>query len=98
MPDMLIEADLLERKLYITRRTSVRMHIEGNNSGTTYKQEQLVEKVLVPSHEPLQMEIADFISAIQSHSKPKISGMEGYTALKMVKDIKKIADKNIVYA
>jgi predicted dehydrogenase len=88
-PEVLVEADLLERKLQIMRRTSVEMELLKNRPEITYRQDQLVEKVLVPSYEPLQMEILDFLSSIRSGRAPLVNASEGIKALHMIDRIKK---------
>ncbi|QHT63429.1 Gfo/Idh/MocA family oxidoreductase [Paenibacillus lycopersici] len=96
MRDQLIEADLVERKLHITRSTSVAMEAIRGGAAVQYKQEQVIEKVLVPSYEPLQMEIADFLDAIRTGKSPKVDGNEGLHALEVVKHIQAlVADKQI---
>ncbi|WP_010496816.1 Gfo/Idh/MocA family protein [Paenibacillus elgii] len=87
LPNQFIQADLMERKLYITRRTNGSLEIFHNNSEVKYKQEQLIEKVLVANYEPLQMEIFDFIQAITKGRRPKVQGKEGLKALEITKEI-----------
>lgn len=87
MPEQLIEADLLDRKLHITRRTSVGGDLLSTGMEHKYTQEQLTAKVLVANYEPLHMEISNFIQSIQEGSNPKVGGYEGLQALKMVKKI-----------
>jgi predicted dehydrogenase len=88
LQDLLIEADLIERKLYITRRTSVSMHSGNQNSGISYKQEQLVEKVLVPTYEPLQAQITNFLHAIHTGQPVRTNGAAGLKALQLIMAIK----------
>ncbi|HFL3236661.1 TPA: Gfo/Idh/MocA family oxidoreductase [Clostridioides difficile] len=89
MPEKLIEADLLERKLFLTRRTSVGVDLFQTGFDHKYTQEQITAKVLVANYEPLQMEINDFINSIQTGTAPKTGGVEGLKALKIVKEIQK---------
>ncbi|KAF6656840.1 Gfo/Idh/MocA family oxidoreductase [Paenibacillus polymyxa] len=89
MPEKLIEADLLERKLYLTRRTSVGVDLFQTGFDHKYTQEQITAKVLVANHEPLHMEINDFIKSIQTGVAPQTGGTEGLQALKIVKEIQK---------
>lgn len=88
LPDSLVEADLLERKLHVTRRTSVNMNVLPANSEHKYTQEQLTAKILVGNYEPLQMEIDDFIQAIHTGGTPKVGGNDGLEALKMVNKVR----------
>jgi predicted dehydrogenase len=93
MPNQLIDVDLVERKLFITRRTSLAIEIQENQHNVTYKQEQLIEKVLVANYEPLQAEIQDFVNAIRNGTKPKVGALDGYVALKLVKEIQTLTSK-----
>ncbi|KZE77877.1 hypothetical protein AV654_20090 [Paenibacillus elgii] len=95
LPNQFIEADLMERKLYITRSTNGSLEIFHNNSEVKYKQEQLIEKVLVSNYEPLQMEISDFVQAILKKRKPKVGGWDGLLALNIVKEIQKMINNNM---
>lgn len=95
LPQILIEADLFERKLYLTRRTSVEMQVSENKPDLRYKQEQLVEKVLVPNYEPLQLELQDFISSIGNGSKPRVSALDGIRALSVIQRIQALATSNL---
>ncbi|MBE1445670.1 Gfo/Idh/MocA family protein [Paenibacillus sp. OAS669] len=96
LPNELIDVDLIERKLYITRRTSLALEIQENKTDVTYKQEQLIEKVLVGNYEPLQMEIQDFINAIRKGTSPRVGGKEGLEAMKIVKEIQVATANKII--
>lgn len=87
MQEQLIEADLLERKLHLTRRTSFESDLFNDGLEHKYTQEQLTAKILVGNYEPLQAEISNFIRSIQEKVKPEVGGFEGMQALKMVKKI-----------
>ncbi|MDO3678805.1 Gfo/Idh/MocA family protein [Paenibacillus ehimensis] len=87
LPNQMIEADLLERKLHITRRTLMETAFYEDRPDIKYKQEQLTEKVLVANFEPLQMELNDFIQAVQTGIAPKVGGQEGLKALEIIKEI-----------
>ncbi|BBH23909.1 oxidoreductase [Paenibacillus baekrokdamisoli] len=87
--ESLVEADLLERKLQIMRKTSVEMELLSNKTEIKYRQDQLVEKVLVPHYEPLQMEINDFIDSILNGRPPLVSAVEGIKVLALIEQLKR---------
>jgi len=80
-----IEMDYLERKLTISRRTDLCNYL--SEKVINYRQESLMETVLVPNTEPLLAEIMDFINCINSKSMPIASGEAGLTALKVASEI-----------
>ena len=92
LPKSLIEVDLAERKLLIYRRTSVTIEMM-NDRDVKYKQDQVIEKVVVPNYEPLQMEISDFLQSIIERKPPKVGGEEGLNALKLVIEIQRLIDQ-----
>lgn len=87
LKDKLIEADLLERKLYLSSRTEVGKKIFDTNAEHHYTQEQITAKILVQNDEPLQIEIDNFIQSILGNTILEVEGKDGLKALKLVKEI-----------
>lgn len=87
LKDKLIEADLLERKLYLSSRTEVGKKIFDTNAEHHYTQEQITAKILVQNDEPLQIEIDNFIQSILGNTVLEVEGKDGLKALKLVKEI-----------
>lgn len=87
LKDKLIEADLLERKLYLSSRTEVGKKIFDTNADHQYTQEQITAKILVKNDEPLQIEIDNFIQSILGNTVLEVEGKDGLKALKLVKEI-----------
>ncbi|NEW04430.1 Gfo/Idh/MocA family oxidoreductase [Paenibacillus sp. SYP-B3998] len=82
-PKAFIQADLIDKKIIISRSTNFNME----KISETYTQENIIEKVNVPSKEPLRMEWIDFLDCIQKKRLPKVSGLDGVRALKIVNEI-----------
>lgn len=78
-----IELDYLERRILVSRAT----HPHFSNSGTSYRQENIIEKVYVPNREPLVAEIEDFLKCIHSGDDPLVTGDDGVAALETVERI-----------
>lgn len=76
--DAYIELDYIERKITISRATQVGF---GFGKSSSYRQESVIEKVLVPNVEPLAAELDDFLSSVLHHQKPSVSGEDGLRAL-----------------
>ena len=53
----------------------------------TYRQEHLVERVLVPNVEPLMAEHTDFIDAIINKRAPKVTAQDAIEALKLAIEV-----------
>ncbi len=74
-------ADLLDRKLLITRSSQAR------HEGGAYRQESLVEKVSIPNAEPLRLEIAHFIACVRGEERPLVGPAEALEAMRLVAGI-----------
>lgn len=74
-----VRADLLERKLFVTRGSRA-LH-EGDGA---YRQESVVEKVFIPNGEPLRAELAHFIACVRGGERPRVGAAEGLEAMRLV--------------
>jgi len=80
-----IFVDLMDRKILISRSTNFFI---SNHQQADYKQQNIVEKVIVPASEPLREELQHFIDAIAKDLNPSVSIDEGIEALQMVDLVK----------
>ena len=73
-----IQADLLHKTLQVTRKTSFALDL-----GYTpmYKQENIVEKIMLPSVEPLKAELAEFAKAINENRSVLTNGADATMAV-----------------
>lgn len=78
-----VEADLLGKSIAVHRRT-MGDYINQNPSGVKYRQESIIEKILVPAVEPLALELQDFIDCVIEGREPQVTAREGYDALRLV--------------
>jgi len=78
-----IEADLLNKNISVHRRT-LGDYVNHKNSGVKYRQESLIERIVVPAVEPLFLELQDFVSCVSDSKKPQVTVREGYNALRYV--------------
>jgi predicted dehydrogenase len=78
-----IEADLLNKNISVHRRT-LGNYINQTNSGVKYRQESLIEHIVVPAMEPLLLELQDFVSCVIESKSPQVTAGDGYNALRLV--------------
>lgn len=77
-----IEADLLNKNISVHRRT-LGDYINHKN-GVKYRQESLIERIVVPAREPLYLELQDFVNCAVERRKPLVTAADGYHALQLV--------------
>lgn len=77
-----IEADLLQKTIAVHRRT-LGDYINQQNSHK-YRQESLMERIVVPAVEPLFLELQDFVTCVSESKTPQVTAEDGYNALRFV--------------
>ncbi len=77
-----VEADLLNKNISVHRRT-LGDYINHKN-GVKYRQESLIERIVVPAREPLYLELQDFVTCVIEQKKPQVTAVDGYNALRFV--------------
>lgn len=78
-----IEADLLNKNISVHRRT-LGDYVNHKNSGVKYRQESLIERIIVPAMEPLFLELQDFVNCVIENKTPQVTAADGYNALRFV--------------
>lgn len=89
--DAYVEADMLNKTVSIYRRTltehgAVRRGPDGAPAAR-YRQESLVERIHVPSAEPLALELSDFVRCIAEGRPPLVDGAAALAALRLASQI-----------
>jgi virulence factor len=77
-----VEADLLHKTIAIHRRTMG--NYVNHNSDVKYRQESLIERIVVPAVEPLFLELQDFVTCVSESGTPQVTAEDGYNALRFV--------------
>lgn len=77
-----IEADLLHKTIEVHRRT-LGDYVNQKNSHK-YRQESLIERIVVPAMEPLFLELQDFVTCVAENKTPQVTAADGYNALRFV--------------
>jgi len=77
-----IEADLVNKNISVHRRT-LGDYVNHKN-GVNYRQESLIERIVVPAMEPLYLELQDFVNCVIGNKTPQVTAADGYNALRFV--------------
>ena len=90
-----LEANLLSKTVEIHRRT-VSQYLNTNRSNVKYRQESILESVLVPVVEPLLSELQHFIDCVIENKVPAVQARDGLKALQLVMDIRSAMREHII--
>ena len=82
-----IEADLLNKSIFIYRRTSPE-YIQNHERPLRYRQEGLVERIHIPTAEPLMLELQDFLRCVREGGEPTVSVDDGVRALELAAEVR----------
>jgi predicted dehydrogenase len=81
-----VEADLLNKTILVHRRT-IGEYQSLNHRGVKYRQESIVERIHVPTFEPLFLELQHFVDCIREHQQPSCSARDGLRALRLAQSV-----------
>ncbi|OGO14346.1 MAG: hypothetical protein A2Y53_06695 [Chloroflexi bacterium RBG_16_47_49] len=84
--DAFIEADFMNKSISI-HRGSTGEFSEKSRNGVSYRQESVIERILVPNVEPLSMEINHFLECISQKCSPRVTIFDGLKALRLAHQI-----------
>jgi len=90
--DAFVEADLLNKSIHV-HRCSTGEYSAQNHGGVKYRQESMIERILVPNAEPLGLEIKHFLECISNNCSPCVSINDGLNALRIAQTIKDVVDQ-----
>lgn len=85
--DRHIEVDYLDQSVEIHRRSRPGYRNDGSTD-IRHRQEQIIERPLINSAEPLKLELTAFLEAIDNQRRPRVSGDDGLHALSMVDSVR----------
>jgi predicted dehydrogenase len=85
-----LEADLLNKSILVHRR-SIGEYLHQNHSSIKYRQESIVERIVVPNVEPLLGEIQHFLQCITDGTEPRVSARKGLETLRLTHQIRDAA-------
>ena len=92
-----IEASLLNKTVTLHRRTSGQ-YLNHNSRGVKYRQEGVVESILVPVIEPLYSELQHFVDSVVEGIPPLVTPAAGMKALHLALQIRDACRDNMITA
>lgn len=90
-----IEADLLDKKVSIKRRT-IGEYVNHNFDGVTYRQESVLESIHVPMYEPLFLQAQHFVASIRGEEECLAPAEDGIRALRLGSMIRDSVSKAMI--
>ena len=82
-----IECDLLNKSISVHRSTFGE-YLNSNRRGVKYRQEGIVERINIPTFEPLFLQLQHFVDCILEEKTPYVTTQDGYDALKLALHIR----------
>ena len=92
-----IEASLLNKTVTLHHRTSGQ-YLNNNTRGVKYRQEGVVESILVPVVEPLYSELQSFVDCVVEGKAPLVTPLAGLKALRLALQIRNACRANLLTA
>jgi predicted dehydrogenase len=92
-----VEASLLNKTVTLHRRTSGQ-YLNNNSHDVKYRQEGVVESILVPVVEPLYSELQAFVDCVVEGKEPLVTPLAGWKALRLALQIRDACKANLVTA
>lgn len=87
-----VQADFLNKSINV-HRGSTGDYFAQNHSGVKYHQESVIERILVPSAEPLGLEIKHFLECICLNQPPCVSVIDGLKAIRLAQQIRNVVNE-----
>lgn len=84
-----VQADLLHKTINI-HRSATGEYSSHNNGGVKYRQESLIEQILVPNAEPLSLEIKHFLDCVAYRRTPRVTAHDGLRALRLAQHVRDV--------
>lgn len=82
-----VDADLLNKTVLVNRST-IGEYLPHNSKGYKYRQESFVERISVPSFEPLLLELQHFVDAVLNGNPVDVTAHDGMAALRLAINIR----------
>jgi predicted dehydrogenase len=94
-----VEASLLNKTVTLHRRTSGQyLNLNHNSRSVKYRQEAVVESIVVPAVEPLNLELQHFLDCVIDQKTPLVTPLAGLRALRLALQIREASRQNLVMA
>jgi virulence factor len=93
--EVFIECDLMGKSI-LAHRSTIGEFLNAQKRGVKYRQESIVERINVPTFEPLFLELQHFSECIIENKNPFVTALDGYVALKLAVQIRDTILMNLV--
>jgi predicted dehydrogenase len=90
-----LECDLLSKSILVHRSTFGE-YLSLNKRGIKYRQEGIIERITIPTFEPLFLQLQHFIDCVLEGKTPYVTARDGYNALKLAVQIRDNALEHLV--
>jgi virulence factor len=90
-----VVADLLQKNVDVHRRT-IGQYINHNKRGVKYRQESVLERIVVPIVEPLYAELLHFLDCVAEGKTPLVTARDGLKALNLATQICETVQKRLL--
>jgi predicted dehydrogenase len=92
-----VQTDLLHKTVEVHRRT-IGQYLNHSKRGVKYRQESILERIVVPIVEPLYSELQHFIDCVAERKAPVVTARDGMRALRLASQICEAAQKRMMHA
>lgn len=92
-----VETDLLHKTIEVHRRT-IGQYLNHSKRGVKYRQESILERIVVPIVEPLYAELQHFIDCVAEQRTPIVTARDGLKALRLASQICEAAQRRMLIA
>ena len=90
-----IECDLMGKTI-LMHRSTIGEYLNANKRGVKYRQESIVERINVPTFEPLFLELQHFTECILENKPTFVTAKDGYMALKLAVEIRDLIREQMI--
>jgi predicted dehydrogenase len=90
-----LECDLMGKTI-LAHRSTIGEYINAQKRGVKYRQESIIERINVPTFEPLYLELQHFTECILEGKPTFVTAQDGYQALKLAVQIREIILERLV--
>jgi predicted dehydrogenase len=92
-----IECDLMGKTI-LAHRSTIGEYINAQKRGVKYRQESIIERINVPTFEPLFLELQHFTECVLENKTTFVTAQDGYRALKLAVQIREKILERLVQA
>ena len=82
-----LECDLMGKTI-LAHRSTIGEYINAQKRGVKYRQESIIERINVPTFEPLFLELQHFTECVLENKPTFVTAQDGYQALKLAVQIR----------